>query len=359
MIKELAESKKYIDNLITSKHPTTGEDIHSEFLRDNSVLLALLQVSRTLGAVMKEKQTSGKKSAADPSGSNDQIKKLTAERDDLKKELAAAQNEISKLKADLANSEKGEKKEKSKAAPIPKQKPRPVRTECHVLCRGSERVIPIVKGTVTLENILDRINEAFSADGVKVSLNKLTSLLKDKNILTMGKAGSQMRLIPTKLGEYYGVSLTETRDDSGISKKVPVYNEHGQYFVLNALSERKEKKGPFVYLPDLMKIVPVTTEEVSLSEIVSRINETYASEPMVQLQFSAVTNFLASRGCLIPNPDADSPKAPKYVPAEGMRSKGVKFYPPDARHAARTMYNILGQRFVLRELAFMTGEEND
>ena len=356
MIKELNDSKKYIDNMITSKHPTTGEDIHNDFLRDNSVLLALLQVSRTLGDVIKEKKLEGEKGAPDTSELNEKLKKATAERDALKKELENAKKEIEILKSGAA---RGEKKDKTKAASVPKQKPRPVRTECNVLCRGSEQVIQIVKGTVTLENILDRINEAFAADGVKVSLNKLTSLLKEKNILTIGKAGSQMRLIPTKLGEYYGVSLAEMKDDSGVNRKVPVYNEHGQYFVLNALSERKEKKGPFVYLPDLMKIVPVTTDEVSLSEIVSRINETCANEPMVQLQFASVTNFLASKGYLIPNPDADSPKAPKYVPAESMRSKGIRFYPPDARHAARTMYNILGQRFVLRELYFMTAEETE
>lgn len=351
MIKELNDSKKYIDNMITSRHPVTGEDIHSELLRDNSVLLALLQVSRTLGDVIK-----GNGTASDASELNEKLKKVTAERDALKKELKNAKKEIDDLRSAAP---KAEKKDKVKAAPVPKQKPRPVYTECSVLCRGSERVIPIVKGTTTLENILDRINEAFSADGIKVSLNKLTTLLKDKNILTIGKAGSQMRLIPTKLGEYYGVGLSEICDESGVNKKVPVYNEYGQYFVLNALSERKEKKLPFTYLPDLIKIVPVTTDEVSLSEIVSRINETYSNEPMVQLQFTSVTNFLASRGYLIPNPDADSPKAPKYVPAEGMRSKGIRFYPPDARHPARTMYNILGQRFVLRELSFMTAEENN
>ena len=101
---------------------------------------------------------------------------------------------------------------------------------------------------------------------------------------------------------------------------------------------------------------PVTQDEVSLSEIVSRINATYRNEQMVQLPFASVTAFLASRGVLITNPDT-SPKAPKYVPADGMRSKGIIFYPADARHAARTVYNLLGQRFVLRELAYWGQEQ--
>ncbi|MBQ9468788.1 MAG: hypothetical protein IJU52_07270 [Clostridia bacterium] len=403
-IGQLREAKQYVDNLITSKHPATGEDIHADFLRVNSVLIALLQVSRALGDAVKDEQIRAEgntpekaklkeleEKAAKLSAERDsevkdlndriaalkkesdgtakklqgKIEKLTSEKEAAAKELRAVQSENEKLRkeaedlrasAQTASPSAESRKEKSKPAPLPKQKPRVVHTECSVLCRGAERTVPIVKGQVSLESILDRINEAFAEDNVKVSLNKLTTILKDRNILTMGKAGNQMRLIPTKLGEYYGVTLTDVCDESGVNKKVPVYNEHGQYFVLSSLSEMKEKKGPFEYLPDLIKVVPVTTDEISLSEIVARINDVYQNEPMVQLQFAAVTNFLFARGVLVPNPEANTPKAPKFIPAEGMRSKGIRFYPADARHAARTVYNILGQRFVLRELAFM-GEE--
>lgn len=375
-IEQLRTAKDYIDKLVTSKHPITGEDVQADLLRDNAVLLALLQVSRTLADAIQEEQNRVDAAAIDyPAMMAElraQVADMTAQRDQIRAELVRAKADIVKLREDLAKARKDAREAKdakaapqdkdkadAKEKPLPKPKPRPAPTQCSVLCRGIERVVPIVKGQVSLEDILARINEVFGPVGVKVSLNKLTTLMKDKNILAMGKAGSQMRLVPTKLGEYYGVSLQSVLDDAGVNKKVPMYNEWGQLFVLNALSEKKEKKGPFVYLPDLIRIVPVTQDEVSLSEIVSRINDTYQNEPMAQLSFATVTAFLASRGVLVPNPEANTPKAPKYIPAEGMRSKGIIFYAADARHAARTVYNILGQRFVLRELAYLGQPEGE
>ena len=368
-LEQLRIAKDYIDKLVTSKHPVSGEDVQADLLRDNAVLLALLQVSRTLGDAIQQEQARVEAASIDYDyiilQLREQVQQLQMQNDQTKAELVRAKADIVKLHEDLAKARKDareakdakgstqDKAETAKEKPLPKPKPKPAPTQCSVLCRGIERVVPIVKGQVTLEDILARINEVFGVVGVKVSLNKLTTLLKDKNILVMGKAGTQMRLIPTKLGEYYGVGLQSILDDAGINKTVPMYNEFGQYFVLNALSEKKEKKGPFVYLPDLIRVVPVTQDEVSLSEIVSRINDTYQNEPMAQLPFATVTSFLASRGVLVPNPEANTPKAPKYVPAEGMRSKGIIFYAADARHAARTVYNILGQRFVLRELAYL------
>lgn len=369
-IEQLRVAKGYADNLVTSRHPVTGADVHDEILRDNDVMLALLQVSRTLGDAIREEQRRVDAESVDYGAQiaalQEQIRDLSLQRDQAKAEAVRAKAEIVKLREDLGRARKEArdakensadvKKEETKEKPLPKQKPRPVRTECSVLCRGIERTLPIAKGFVTLEDISDKINAIFNPVGVKVSLNKLTTLLKDSGALDIGKAGSQKRLVPTKLGEYYGIGLQSVIDQAGVNKKVPMYNEHGQYFVLSLLSEKKEKKAPFVYLPDLIRVVPVTQDEVSLSEIVSRINTTYRNEGMVQLPFASVTSFLASRGVLIANPDA-SPKAPKYVPAEGMRSKGIIFYPADARHSARTVYNLLGQRFVLRELAFWGQEQ--
>lgn len=368
-IQQLRNAKEYIDRLVTAKHPITGEDLHADILRDNDVLFALLQVSRTLGDAVRDEQARVEAEEVDYAviiqSLQAQISDLGLQRDQAKAEAVRAKadvvklrEEVGKLRKDLREAKEakesgkgGDKKEETKERPMPKQKPRPVPTQCSVLCRGIERVVPITKGMVTLEDICNKINEVFSPVGVKVSLNKLTTLLKDRNILVMGKAGSQMRLVPTRLGEYYGVSLQGVIDDVGVNKKVPMYNEHGQNFVLQALSEKKEKKVPFTYLPDLIKIVPVTQDEVSLSEIVSRINDTYRNEPMSQLPFASVTSFLASRGVLVSNPDT-APKAPKYIPADGMRSKGIIFYAADARHAARTVYSMVGQRFVLRELAY-------
>ena len=56
---------------------------------------------------------------------------------------------------------------------------------------------------------------------------------------------------------------------------------------------------------------------------------------------------------MVPNPDGDKPK---YICAEGTRKNGLIFYPADGRFGARTAFNERGQRFVLRELAWLMEE---